>query len=139
LAVDLLFLDSDVCINVIRRRPAAIAWFARQDSSRLALPAVVVAELYFGANKPRTTPDDRAALDLFLGPLPVIPFDERAAEHYGFIRNYLEMRGEIIGPNDLLIAATALAHRATLVTGNKREFLRVPGLRVKSIDDLVGS
>ena len=52
--------------------------------------------------------------------------------HYGQIRTHLESTGETIGPNDLLIAAHACAADLTVVTGNEREFRRVPGLRVES-------
>ena len=57
-----------------------------------------------------------------------LPFDDRAAEEYGKIRAHLSSAGTLIGPNDLIIAATALAHACTVVTRNTREFSRVPGL-----------
>ena len=57
-----------------------------------------------------------------------VPFDERAAEHYGILRFLLEQEGTPIGANDLLIASTALAHELTVATRNRREFARVPGL-----------
>lgn len=64
---------------------------------------------------------------LFEG-IPVLPFDEQAAMHYGIIRANLTQRGLLIGPNDLQIAAVALRHGATVVTHNQQEFSRVPGL-----------
>src|SRR5437016_13074261 len=57
-----------------------------------------------------------------------LPFDDRAAEEYGKLRAHLAALGTPIGPNDLLIAAIALANRLTLVTHNTVEFSRVPGL-----------
>ena len=51
--------------------------------------------------------------------------------HYARIRDHLELRGQIIGGNDLMIAAIALAHDLTVVTHNCGEFNRVPGLRVE--------
>jgi tRNA(fMet)-specific endonuclease VapC len=57
-----------------------------------------------------------------------LPFDDRAAEEYGKTRAHLSSMGTLIGPNDLIIAATALAHGCTLVSHNTREFSRVPGL-----------
>ena len=59
-----------------------------------------------------------------------MPFDEDAAAHYGEIRQELSRRGELIGANDLLIAAHARSRDATLVTNNEREF--VPGLRIEN-------
>ena len=57
-----------------------------------------------------------------------LPFDDRAAAEYGKLRAHLGAIGQLIGPNDLLIAATALANGVTLVTHNTREFSRVPAL-----------
>jgi len=59
---------------------------------------------------------------------PSLPFDDRAAEEYGQARAHLAGVGAMIGPNDLIIAATALARGCTLVTHNTRELRRVPGL-----------
>jgi len=61
---------------------------------------------------------------LFLIPLVIADFDERAAEAYG------KVQGKPIGALDTLIAAHALSLEATLVTSNTREFSRVPGLGV---------
>lgn len=67
----------------------------------------------------------------FLAGLASLPFDDRAADFYGDVRAALAARGEMIGPNDLLIAAIALVHGVTLVTNNVAEFGRVAGLRVE--------
>ena len=61
-----------------------------------------------------------------------LPFDDEAAQAYGVIRTQLKREGRIIGANDLLIAAVALASDATLVTFNQKKFRRVAGLRVSS-------
>ena len=62
--------------------------------------------------------------------IQVMPFEAPADRLYGKIRVYLEKRGTLIGPNDMFIAAQALALDCTLVTRNVREFSRVPGLKV---------
>lgn len=67
--------------------------------------------------------------------LPLLPFGLTGAEKYAEIRTDLERRGETIGANDLLIAATALAHGATLVTRNTGEFSRVPDLHLEAWRD----
>ena len=64
----------------------------------------------------------------FLLPFEIVPFGEKGAAFYGKIKSALEKKGTPIGPNDLLIAATALANQATLVTANLDEFSRVEGL-----------
>ena len=62
-------------------------------------------------------------------------FDDRCADHYGRIRNELEPGGTPIGPNDLMIAATATAHDLILVTHNTREFGRVVGLEIEDWEE----
>jgi tRNA(fMet)-specific endonuclease VapC len=97
----------------------------------VALCAVVKAELYFGAAHSSRAAENRARLDVFLAGMHSWPFDDAAAEVYGALRAQLSREGVLIDPNDLLIAAIALAHGATLVTHNTREFSRVPGLSLE--------
>ena len=73
----------------------------------------------------------RWLVDEFTLPFEVVPFDSKCAHAYARIRGELEMTGKKIGPNDLLIAATALANNAVLVTNNVDEFKRVPGLSLE--------
>ena len=61
-----------------------------------------------------------------------MPFDSNSAYEYGKIRHFLKIRGEMIGSNDLLIAAHAKANNLTLVTNNTNEFERVPGLKIEN-------
>lgn len=75
---------------------------------------------------------NRALVSGLLAQFASVPFDDAAAEEYGKLRAYLSSAGQLIGPNDLLIAAIALANGLTLVTHNTAEFSRVPGL---TIDD----
>ena len=60
-----------------------------------------------------------------------MPFEEAASDEYGSIRAYLEKKGQMIGGNDLLIAAHAKSLDLVLVTNNLREFKRVPWLTVE--------
>ena len=75
-------------------------------------------------------------LESLLSPLTVLPFDDRAAFHFAELKHALASRGTLIGPMDLLIAAIALAHDATLVTNNIGEFGRVPAFAPKIGFDL---
>jgi tRNA(fMet)-specific endonuclease VapC len=100
------------------------------DPAEVAMSAIVKAELTYGARKSSHVAANLRLVDAFLEPFALLPFDGRAADVYGSIRADLEREGRPIGPNDLLIAATALAHSLTLVTHNVSEFNRVPGLSV---------
>ena len=99
----------------------------------VAVPAIVVYELLYGLQRlPRKAAKPRlSALSRLLAPMFVLAFDEACAQHAASIRATLEAAGTPIGPHDTLIAATALEHKATLVTSNTREFGRVRGLSIE--------
>jgi len=83
-----------------------------------------------GALKSQLVENNLAKLKKLVQTIPVKPFDDTAAEIYGYVRSDLEKRGVVIGSNDLFIAAHALSLNVTLVTNNEREFCRVNGLKV---------
>jgi tRNA(fMet)-specific endonuclease VapC len=99
--------------------------------SLVRLSSVVKAELLYGARKSSRVAENRRLLERFFDTIASLPFDDRCAEEYGLLREELDRAGKTIGPNDLLIAATARAHRAVLVTHNVREFSRVADLRLE--------
>lgn len=80
--------------------------------------------------------ENRLLVERFLAPFACVSFDSRCSVEYARIRTHLELGGQKIGPNDLMIAATALANGATLVTMNTREFKRVPGLTLECWDEV---
>jgi tRNA(fMet)-specific endonuclease VapC len=97
----------------------------------VAIPSVVLYEIETGIAK-MSQPDKRQhALKALLHSVRVIPFDQASAKVASEIRVHLEKLGAPIGPLDVLIAATALAHGAILVTHNTQEFSRVPHLRIE--------
>jgi len=96
----------------------------------VAIPAIVALELTFGALR-SSKPTESARVADFLSDFVVVPFGGPAVTKAAEIRFDLTRRGLMIGPYDLLIAATALAHDLTLVTHNVREFSRVQGLRIE--------
>lgn len=124
-------LDTNTCIGWLRQNQAGIvARIQAQSPTDVVLCSVVVAELLFGVE--RSDPAQRANTALRVEQLRQLflslPFDDAAAEQYGKIRANLAARGPMIGSNDLLIAAIAMASGSTLVTHNTAEFSRVPGL-----------
>ena len=122
-------LDTNIISDLVRRPQGDVAKKLAVHGERDICTSIVVAsELRFGAMKSgsRGLTDQ---LDLVLSAIEVLPLEEPADQEYAHIRNYLESRGTPIGPNELLIAAHALAVDCTLVTANRREFARVPGLK----------
>ena len=89
------------------------------------------AELLYGVANSRRKESNREIVDAFLAPYELLPFGGDAVEHFADIRAHLERIGEVIGPYDLLIAATARSIGSILVTNKTREFSRVAGLRTE--------
>ena len=96
----------------------------------MTLPAVAAYEVWVGVLGLQNAKRRLAKYERFLSVVDILPFDATAGRRAADLRVALERKGEAIGPMDTLIAATALAHGATLVTRNVREFRRVPGLSV---------
>lgn len=127
-------LDTDICSFIIKRSsPRLLKRVRRYRPRELQVSSVTVYELEYGA---RRLPDRAAefgrVIAAFLENVRILPFDEPAAVQAAIVRAALAARGTPIGAHDTMIAGQALAGAATLVTGNVREFGRVPGLRVDS-------
>jgi tRNA(fMet)-specific endonuclease VapC len=126
------FLDTNACIMHLRgRHPQLSAKWHGHRAEDLAIPLTTYAELLVGAEKSSQPERVLRQIELLLEAHEIVEITEEVAEHYARIRADLEKRGVMIGGNDLWIAATALAHGATLVTNNTDEFVRVPGLLVE--------
>ena len=127
----MFLLDTNACITWIRggnSRFEARAISRPQYAGRAVLCSVVRAELLFGAYRSQRRGENLERTNAFLAGFQSLPFDDDAAYRHALIRAELTAKGQLIGPNDLLIAATALAHGAILVTHNTAEFSRIPGL-----------
>jgi tRNA(fMet)-specific endonuclease VapC len=123
-------LDTNILSDLVRRPQGRVAaQIAREGEQSVCTSIVVAAELRVGAAKAGSKRLTRQ-LDLILSALDILPLETPADRHYATLRRHLKKRGTPIGPNDLLIAAQALAEDCTLITANEREFSRVPGLRV---------
>jgi tRNA(fMet)-specific endonuclease VapC len=122
-------LDTDIC-SAHLRRPAGLAHRFIQYSGRLAVPTIVLAELYAGAyHRPDPAPLLERIEDL-LQDLQVLYFDELCARQFGMVRGSLLRQGLSFASVDLMIAAVALVHDLTLVTHNTPDYRNVPGLRL---------
>ena len=128
----MILLDTNICIYVINTKPPEVlARFHQYRLGDIGISSVVAAELAYGVAKSQSA-RNRAALEMFMAPLEILPFDEQAIWRYGDLRAQLERRGLPIGSLDTMIAAHALSLDATLVTNNTREFERVAGLRLEN-------
>jgi tRNA(fMet)-specific endonuclease VapC len=126
-------LDTNICIAFLNHKDARLRKrLERESPDNLKLSAVVKAELWYGARDAARVAENLTKLGQFFSAFESLPFDDAAAQHYAVLRVHLKRAGMPIGGNDMLIAATALAHDVTLVTRDSDEFVRVAGLRVES-------
>ena len=123
-------LDTNIVSDLVRNPQGIVAArIASEGESSVCTSIIVAAELRFGAAK---LGSDRLTrqLEAILTAIDVLPLEEPVDRHYGAVRSLLERKGQVIGPNDMLIAAHALSLDCVVITANRREFSRVPGLRV---------
>lgn len=133
----MFFLDTNILVDFLRGRlqPGYEA-LQHSNPTLFKVPALVKAELLLGAQKSRDPVGNRACVERLLAPYSVVPFDAACSYAYARIRAQLEEQGCIIGPNDLVIAATVHANNGILVTNNAGEFERVEGLAVETWEEV---
>ena len=124
-------LDTNLCIRVLRDRPAGLRSRFNAEADGLCISDVVLYELLYGAERSARPAEIRQQVERFAARLSVLPFDDEAAAHTAEIRAALHLRGLVIGPYDLMIAGHARSRGLVVVTGNLREFQRVDGLRTE--------
>ncbi len=123
-------IDTNVCSAHIRR-PGLLAHRFFQHASHIAIPTVVLAELYAGAlQRPNSSRLLQGIADL-IGESKLLDFDSTCAEHYGRIKAMLRPAGIVVPSIDLLIASVAIANDLTLVTHNTADFRAIPDLRLE--------
>lgn len=123
-------LDTNTLIYFFRGQGKVAERLLATPPAEVAIPAISVYELEVGIAKSTQPAKRRRQFDELLETITVLPFDRAAAAAAAGVRSALEKAGRPIGPLDTLIAGTALAHRAILVTHNTREFKRVSKLEL---------
>ncbi len=122
-------LDTNICIYAMNRRRGFQARLPLEDCG---VSIVVLGELEFGAHRSSRSAQSFASIRDFAASVQVVDLDAEVARQYGRLRAHLRAVGRPIGPNDLWIAAHALARDVPLITHNVSEFRRVPGLSVET-------
>ena len=126
----MILLDTNTCIYIINHRPPSVfERFSRYKAGEVAISSIAASELAFGVAKSGSL-KNRHALDMFLAPLKILPFDQECIWFYAELRSIFEKKGLLIGYMDCWIAAQALSINGTLVTNNIKEFSRVPNLKL---------
>ena len=124
-------LDTDTVSFFLRGQGRVAERLAVSDPASIGLPSIVLHELRYGMLRAGGGTRRQHDLETFLRAISLLPFDARSAEAAAEARLQLDKAGQQIGPFDILIAGTALASGAILVTHNVREFGRVPNLRIE--------
>lgn len=125
-------LDTNIVIYILKRRPLEILSTFNANANRMAISSITLAELTHGAEKSDRVTENLKVIDNFCSRLEVLPYGEKAAQHYGAIRADLEKLGQPIGVNDMHIAGHARSEGLVLVTNNVSEFERVPALELEN-------
>jgi tRNA(fMet)-specific endonuclease VapC len=126
-------LDTNICIYFREKRSHEVLdRFRKLQQGEAVLSVITYGELLYGAERSKQRSQSLEFVSRTVSLLPVLELPEDAAEVYGQIRANLEARGEMIGGNDLWIAAHAKAMGLILVTNNEREFKRISGLEIQN-------
>lgn len=123
-------LDTNIC-SAHMRRPARLAHRFIQSVGQLAIPTIVLAELYAGAHRHSNPTRLLTLIGDLMQEVDVLDFDTACAEQFGKVRGQLLQQGISVSTVDLMIASVALVHDLTLVTNNTVDFRNVPGLRLE--------
>ena len=123
------YLDTNICIFYMRGKNIELRDKINSIPPEcIKIPAIVKGELLVGAEKSNRRRETLVETLIFCRPYDIVPFDDPILRTYAEIRAALEIKGQKIGANDAIIAATALAKHGILVTNNTKEFSRVEGL-----------
>jgi predicted nucleic acid-binding protein len=137
-----LIIDSSVLIATERNRFDLAAFFASQGAEECFIAAITASELLHGVERASTIErrEKRSRhVEIILQDLPVLDFDLLIARQHAVLWAQLEKSGQMIGPHDLQIAATAIAAGYAVATLNHCEFVRVPGLLLVDVQPFVRS
>ena len=127
-------LDTNICIYIIKHQPEIVRQHFEQHlpNRNILISVITLGELRFGAEKSQRKEKALKVIDELTSMIQVVELDEQVADHYAQIRQDLASKGQIIGSNDLWLAAHARANDWIMVTNNEKEFLRVDGLKVEN-------
>lgn len=127
------FLDTNICIYFLKGMYTTLLdRLKTKTPADIKIASIVKAELLLGAYKSNNPEKTKKRVDEFLLPFIILPFDDEASIIYAKIRGTLEKKGDIIGPNDLILAATVLTHEGILITNNVDEFRRIKELKTEN-------
>lgn len=127
----MILLDTNVCVGFLHGEPRVLNRHA-QATEMMAVPGMVLGELYYGIEKSRNRAENLLQTEGFLGTVSVVHADDTVMRKFGELKATLEKGGNRVDDADVIIAATAICNDATLATGNVKHFSRFPDLKVEN-------
>lgn len=131
----LYLLDTAICSYILKNKPEKVAKKFAQITKKhdtLCISVITYSEVFFGIKKKNLGSRFIRIFNDFISRLEVVDFDINAAKEYASIRTYLENKGTPIGNMDILIASSAKALNAVLVTNNIKHFKFIPHIKVEN-------
>ena len=128
----MFLLDTDIVIFALKGRPEVVGSLERHARSPMAMSAITLMELYFGAHRSKRVEANLARVRALEGSFRIMPADASIAATFGSLKAGLAAAGNRLDDFDLIIASTALAYNLTLVSNNERHFGRIEGLRLEN-------
>ena len=125
-------LDTNIVIYTIKNKPKEVREAFLAHHNQMCISTITLMELIYGAEKSSNPERNLEEIEGFAARLDVLDYDDLAATHTGQLRAELAKQGNPIGPYDQMIAGHARSLGLITVTNNKKEFHRVPGLRVEN-------
>lgn len=123
-------LDTDTCIAILRGHQEVIGRRAATDDE-VVTTWITAAELHYGAAKSNAPENNRTVVTEFLATLPILGLEGASVQIFGEVKALLERQGQRLADADLFIGAIAAANQATVITGNRRHYERIPGLAIE--------
>lgn len=124
-------LDTDTCVAILRGNQTVMQRRAAAPDN-VVTTWITAAELFYGAAKSKAPAQNRTVVTSFLATLPVLGLDDLAVRIFGEAKALLEVQGQRLDDADLFISAIAVARNATVVTGNRRHYARIPGVSLEN-------
>ncbi len=125
-------LDTDTCVYFLRGEASIRAKITEVGREKVGISVISLVELRYGAEFSADSVANHTAVDNFIAGLAVVGVDDLVARNFAKIKTELRRKGSLIPDFDLLIGATAITHKLTLVTNNTAHFNRVPELKIES-------
>lgn len=126
----MILLDTNIVVAYLNGH-ANVAKLIAENLLEVVIPSLVAAELYYGARASKRVEENVAKLNQLMEIIPIVDFDLSAARCFGNLKADLRKRGKPTGETDAWIAAVALAHCATLITHNTKDFQHITDLRIE--------